>query len=612
MIKTVTGYLLKQKEYSESLCLAIKRQFGFSDLLSRLISIRYCSLITKEDLNRNQNADKLSHNQEDVIDNLSLLESYIKPKIQNNIIDPFLLKDIDKATTRTLQAIINKERICIFGDYDVDGSCSSAIIYRFLANYNLEPEIYIPDRIKEGYGPNNNAIEQIAKRNSLVIMLDCGTCSIEQISFAKKLGLDVIIIDHHKPGPILPECIAIVNPNRLDQPYIRSDIYGLCAAGVSFLFLVALSTKIKLQNMPLKNELTDLIPFVSIATVCDVMPLVGLNRAFVARGLTILNQESNPTHYAIKRLLLCNGNSNKITTYHFGFVIGPMINAGGRIGQSDLGAILLSNTKNIDLINSISQTLHTLNKERVEIESKILADVKNINNITNKVHEKGFFFEYGNWHEGVIGIIASRAKDMFLRPAIVGSICENNIIKCSARSIGKIDIGSIILKAVTKNILTKGGGHKGAAGFCLKLEKYAEFVNFLHNEIKELSDIEYNGRTVFYDIAITVSSININICKEIEKLEPFGVGNQKVTFLIKSVKIIMTKVIKDKHISILISDAHNSTKSFWAISFNSFNTKLGDSLVFSKGKELNLVANIEIDFFNGEEKLKIYITDCFI
>jgi single-stranded-DNA-specific exonuclease len=542
------------------------------------------------------------------------IDNFLNPKIKNLLPNPFILFQMDEAIALLIEVIKRNGKICIFGDYDVDGSVSCAILQRFLKEYNVDVQFYIPDRIAEGYGPNVNAMRHLADIGiNLIIMVDCGTLANESIDIAKSLGVDVIVLDHHKSSDNLPNCI-IVNPNRSDKPSERKDLRYLCAGGVVFLFIAAFYIESKkIPTLYKEIDLLYFLPLVALSTVCDVVPLVGLNRAFVKSGINILSK--NLENYIginslLKKVNAVNNNQEQIISgYTFGFILGPMINAGGRIGDSELGATLLSTNDN-DLIDKISVKLYSLNQERITIEKDILHGTKGNEYYSKRIVDNGFFFEYNtNWHEGVIGIIAARIKDSYSRPAIVGSL-TGNIVKCSARSFGEIDIGEIILESLAAGLILKGGGHKSAGGFSFSLDKYSELYYFFTQRIKIKSDLEFSNKSISYNAALSINSIENSFLKELQALEPFGCANGRPTFLIQEANIVMYKILKEKHISLLLSDRVNNSKKFWAICFNCIGTELGDYLLSSR--VANLVASIEIDSYNGIEKPKIIINDGLI
>lgn len=535
------------------------------------------------------------------------LDKFLKPKMKHNMPDPATLPDIKDGLLLIESALKNKLKVCVFGDYDVDGSCSVGLLVKYLRLIGIECSFYIPDRIKEGYGPNVDAISKIcAEGVRLIIMVDCGTLALEPIKVAKKNGVNVIVLDHHKSDSILPDCV-LINPHRID--YIdsaSSDLRHLCAAGLVFLFIVYLHSNFG-KDINDKVDLFDFLPLTALATVCDVMPLVGFNRAIVSTGLDIINKQikEDPKKCRLHYLIPQDKIDDVVSAYHFGYIFGPMINAGGRIGRSDLGSRFLLST-NVAEIKELSQTLAMLNTERIEIEQNILNSIK-AKNIDERVIRDGFIFEYDiSWHEGVIGIIASRVKDAYHRPAIIGS-WSGDIIKCSARSCLDIDIGDVILRALEKGLLIKGGGHKMAGGFSLYKDKVDEFVEFLQNDITSRSHKSYEKKRIQYDAELDGSLIDTDLCDSISKLEPFGMGNSRPVLLIRNLTVILTKIIKDRHISVLLKASNGL--SYWAMIFNCMDQEIAMFVLSSQFKDIDILGTMEKSTYKNVTSVKIIIQD---
>lgn len=557
------------------------------------------------------------------------VDNFLNPKLRNLLPNLGSLKDIEKASKRIVDAIINNEKICIYGDYDVDGLTSTSLMILYLKECGLSVDYYIPDRIEEGYGPNSNAIKKIKNnQNNLIVFVDCGATAYEPLETAKQLNLDVIVVDHHKTDEKLPFCLAQVNPNRLDETEINEELHSLCACSVVFLTLMYCNKLLKElrenKQLPEKYNIPDLIqftPLVAFATICDVMNLTILNRAFIKTGLSVLeknktnNKQSFNLYYLFKinNEQNTNNNSNKqlkITAYSFGFTLGPMVNAGGRIGKGDLGVKLMTEESD-ERAQIIANELFLLNSERKNIEQNSLNEIsKNYKNeIENQIKENGFIFLYNkNWHEGIIGLIASRVKDKYNYPVIIGSENEKKIIKCSVRSVNGVDIGNIILQAKQENIIENGGGHKLAGGFSIKIENVLSFINFMKEKSKMEADKNFQEKTIEYTAEISLSGLTFDLLEKVEKFEPFGVGNSKPIFLLKDVKVLDIKVIKDKHISLIIED---NNKTAQAIAFNIVKTELGLFLLSSKNKVINMLITANIDSWNNNKKVSIFIEDCF-
>jgi len=498
---------------------------------------------------------------------------FLEPLIKNILPNPFILKDMDKAIHRTLIAIKHGEKIGIFGDYDVDGATSTAILGQYFRSLKIKFEIHIPDRKTEGFGPNENAfLKFINKGVNLIYTVDCGTLSFEPIEFAKKRNIDVIILDHHQSEIKLPNAHSIVNPNRFDD---RSELNYLCAAGVCFLFLIALNKKLRDINwFSLNNvdepDLIKILDLVSLGTVCDVVPLIGLNRAIVRQGLKVLRGKNN---LGLKTLIELNNIENNVTAYHLGFVLGPRINAGGRVGKSSHGANLLLNN-NAQETFKLASELNNYNKERQNLESELLNQILNTN---YKDNSDPVVILYGeNWHEGVIGIIASRIKEKSNKPTIIISV-NSGLGKGSARSIYAFDIGSIIISAVQAGILVKGGGHKMAGGFTINMKKIDEFKEFVFNKFRSINMQLEDKNKYYFDAEIAPSAVNIDFLEKINLLAPFGSGNAEPRFLIQDLKVINSKIVGEKHIKSILLGTDSSTIK--TITFNSIDTDLSTYLL---------------------------------
>ena len=528
---------------------------------------------------------------------------FLEPLIKNILPNPYVLKDMDKAIDRTEKAIHNKEKIGIFGDYDVDGATSTAILGKYFELLNIPYEIYIPDRINEGFGPNEKGFQKFIKLGvNLIFTVDCGTLSYGPIDFAKKNNIDVIILDHHQSEIKLPAAHSVVNPNRFDD---RSDLNYLCAAGVCFLFLVALNKRLRDQKWFLSNsveepELMNILDLVALGTVCDVVPLIGLNRAIVHQGLKILKRKKN---LGLKTLIDVSNIESNITSYHLGYVLGPRINAGGRVGKSTHGANLLLNQNPKDTFK-LATDLNLYNKERQILESDLL---KNILNTKYENSEDPVIVLHGeNWHEGIIGIIASRIKEKYNKPAIIISV-NSGIGKGSGRSIHGFDLGSIVIGGVQTGLLIKGGGHKMAAGFTIDSKKIDEFKEFIFKKFKSINLNLQEKKNFFYDAEIAPSAINYEFFEKINLLAPFGSGNPEPRFIVRNIKIVNSKIVGEKHIKNVLVGSDSSI--FKGISFNSVETDLGVHLLKKNIKPFNIAGKLSLNEWRGQKNVEFIIDD---
>ena len=510
---------------------------------------------------------------------------------------------MDIAIERIEKAIINKEKIGIFGDYDVDGATSTAILGRYFELLNVPFEIYIPDRKKEGFGPNEIGFSKFIDLGvSLIFTVDCGTLSFEPIDFAKKKNIDVIVLDHHQSEINLPSACAIVNPNRFDD---RSELNYLCAAGVCFMFLIALNKRLRDQNWFIDKlikepNLINILDLVSLGTVCDVVPLIGLNRAIVHQGLKILKKKNN---LGLKTLIEVCNIENNITAQDLGYVLGPRINAGGRVGKSTHGANLLLNQspKNAFML---AADLNTYNKERQILETDLL---KKILNTDYENSEDPVIILHGeNWHEGIIGIIAARVKEIFNKPTIIISV-NNGIGKGSGRSIHGFDLGSVVMGAVQAGLLVKGGGHKMAAGFSIEMFKIEEFKEFVFKKFKSININLEGKKNYYFDAEIAPSAVNIDFFEKINLLAPFGSGNPEPRFAIKDVKLVNSKIVGEKHIKNVLVGADSTTLK--TISFNTVETELGSYLLKKNIKPFDIVGKLSLNEWRGQRNVEFIIDD---
>ena len=574
---SVSGKNWLFKKFNSSDVTKFTENFSLTEIVAKLLSIRKKN-----------------------IDDIAL---FLDPKIKNLLPNPLHLKDMKSAIERTYKSIIKSELIGIFGDYDVDGASSTALLARYFLSINQKIQTYIPNRQTEGYGPNNLGFNNLISNGAKIIFtVDCGTLSFGPINFAQKLNVDVIVLDHHQSDVKLPAACAIVNPNRYDD---TSELNYLCAAGVCFVFLVALNKKLRDENWFKNNNINEpnilnSLDLVSLATVCDVVPLIGLNRAIVKQGLKIIKKRSN---LGLKTLYdLCNIESQP-TTFDLGFRLGPRINAGGRVGKASHGAgLLISNDP--EKTYQIALDLDKSNKERQAIElmlsEQINLEVKNYHNHPVLV------MSGNNWHEGIIGIVASRIKEKYNKPTILISL-KQNIGKGSARSVVGFDIGSQIIKAVQCGILQKGGGHKMAGGFILKKENIPTFRDFLIKNF-EKSNINSSASTNLYlDSIIAPSALNEVFFDEINCLAPFGSGNSEPKFVIENIKVISANIVGNNHIKLVLSGKDGTV--FKSLAWNAINTPLEPFLNNKNRKRINIAGKIHLNQWRGERKVEFMIED---
>lgn len=588
MKKSILGCNWQQKKCDERLKMAFIQRFDISAILSEIISTNDIGL--------------------------DEIENFLNPKIKTNLPNPFSLLDISEAVIHAIKAIKENKKITIFADYDVDGATSSALLKRFFREIGVDTNIYVPDRILEGYGPNVTALLNLKKSGTdLVITVDCGTVSFEPLEAAAKANLDVIVIDHHIGVIEKPKALAVINPNRIDEKFPHKNI---CAAAVSFLFIVAINKTLREEGFfsdKIKEpNLLNLLDLVALGTVCDVMPLTGLNRALVAQGLKIIK---NRTNLGIRTICDLAGLNEEATAYHLGFIIGPRINAGGRVGKSDLGARILS-SEDEEEVQKIALQLEDFNKQRKDIEIQIQEEAQN--NLENSisgfsVNDNVIFAVSNSWHQGVIGIVASRLKDLYNKPVAVITV-QNGKGKASCRSVNGVDFGSAILQARLEGLLLEGGGHAMAGGFSVLEENISQLHKFFNHHLGEKVQKYLEEKTKFFTSELDLAQINIELLKDLTKLEPFGNGNPKPRFVIRNLQKVRANLIgkNQEHISCIFSSktAIGFNGNLQAIAFRSSNSPLAEILLDPKfTKPIDVVGQLNINSWMGVEKVQLLIED---
>jgi len=574
---SVTGKNWILKKFDQEKIIYLKDNYSLDEITAKLLVLRN---IEKEDIN-----------------------SFLNPSIKNFLPNPNNLLDMKKSSLRTLKAIKNKEKIGIFGDYDVDGATSTALLGKYFDELELAYEIYIPDRKTEGYGPSIEGFKELIKKDvKIIFTVDCGTLSFEAIDYAKNKNIDVIVLDHHQSEINLPKAYSVVNPNRLDD---QSNLQYLCAAGVSFMFLVSINRQLRLIDWFKKNSINEpnlinYLDLVSLGTVCDVVPLIGLNRAIVKQGLKILNAKKN---LGLKTLLdICKIEANP-SIYHLGYVLGPRINAGGRVGKCSHGANLLLNSNPKEAFKLASE-LDQYNKERKMLEKDLLEKI--LIESKGKLKDPILILEGKDWHEGIIGIVAARLKDKFNKPTIIISI-NGKIGKASARSIVGFDIGSAIIAATQEKILIKGGGHKMAGGFSINISDIEKFKQFMFRKFKNINEDLTQQKPLFLDSKIAPSAINLEFYDKVNVLSPFGSGNPEPKFIVENLKPVNSKIVGQKHIkSVLIGSEGTSVKT---IAFNATDSELGAYLLKKNNNTFNIAGKLSLNEWRGQKNVEFIIDD---
>ena len=531
-------------------------------------------------------------------------ERFLDPTIRDLLPDPASLTDMDNAAARIADAVIRGEKVAIFGDYDVDGACSSALMKRFLTHYDVQSEIYIPDRIFEGYGPNPDAMRELIGRGaSLIVTVDCGTNSAASIDAANEAGADVVVLDHHQVGGPLPNAVAVVNPNRDD------DLSGqghLCAAGVTFLTLVQ-TAKVLRERLPdaPRPDLLKLLDLTALATVADVVPLVGVNRAFVVKGLQAMRQQNNPGLTALARVARIG---EPLNTFHLSFLLGPRINAGGRIGDAALGSKLLATDDPVEA-GTIAETLDRLNQERQAMETEMLAEAR-----AEADAEIGagpgpavLVTASTTWHPGIVGLLASRLKDHARRPAFAIAFNGNGVGTGSGRSVSGFDLGRMVREAVDAGLLVKGGGHAMAAGITVQKEKLGELRAFF--ETRAAADVFrlQEEESLLIDGALAAEGATLALVEALEKAGPYGQGHIAPTFVLPRHKLADVRVIGTGHVRIDLRS--ESGGRIQGIAFRTAEAPLGEFLLRNSGRTVHVAGSLSVNHWNGNRTVQLRVID---
>lgn len=531
--------------------------------------------------------------------------AFLDPTIRRLMPDPHTMVDCEKAAQRLAVAISRGERVAIFGDYDVDGAASSALMSRFLHYFDVPDRIYIPDRIFEGYGPNPAAIRQlIADGAGLIVTVDCGSTSQDALAAAAEEGCDVVVIDHHQMGPQLPPCLALVNPNRND------DLSGqghLCAAGVVFLVLVA-TLRILREKGDGRAKTLDLLAWldlVALATVCDVVPLKGLNRAYVVKGLLAARHMGNA---GLAALFKKAGLGGPVTPYHLGFLVGPRINAGGRIGDAALGSRLLT-LDDPSEAEEIATQLDTLNRERQAMEAEMLAEAEAevIAEYGDGSHASVILTARENWHPGIVGLLAARLKEKFKRPAFAIAFDSSGRGTGSGRSIPGFDLGKMVRSAVEQGLLIKGGGHAMAAGLTVEREKLGSLrAHFEDIAATTVPDLVAN-HVLKIDGALAASGATLALVDQLEFAGPYGSGHSQPVFAVPAHRVVDSRLIGTSHVKVTLQ-AMDGTR-LDAIAFRAGDTPLGQLLLSARGTSLHVAGCLSADHWQGSRRLQLRILD---
>ena len=530
------------------------------------------------------------------------LEAHRNPSIRAFMPDPSIFRDMDRAAERLADAVQRGEAVTVFGDYDVDGATSAALLIRLLRDLGLDPRAYIPDRLMEGYGPSGEALVRLKREGAdLIVTVDCGAMAFDALAEARDAGAEVIVVDHHKCASELPAALALVNPNRLDED--EGSAHGhLAAVGVAWLLGAALVRVLRgrgfFATRP-EPKLLDLLDIVALGTVADVAALKGLNRAFVAQGLKVMAQRRN---IGMNALIEASRLTRAPTATDLGFALGPRINAGGRVGKSDLGVRLLT-TGDADEARGIAEELNQLNEERRAIETEVQqsAEAISVDGAVAVVAARG-------WHPGVIGIVAGRLKEKLGRPAIVIAIGEDGIGKGSGRSIAGVDLGAAILAAKEAGLLIAGGGHAMAAGVTVAEEQIAAFTAFLEARLADAVTRAQGERALLLDAVLAPGGVNPDLVNAMEAGGPYGMGWPAPRVAAGPVRIIKCDVVGNSHVRAIV--AGTDGRSIKCIAFRAADTPLGLALLGApRDRRLWIAGRAKIDDWGSRPAAEIHIED---
>ena len=581
--RSLTGRAWRERldERGAARALAITQRYGIDELLARVLA------------GRNVDVDQV--------------DSFLDPTIKRLMPDPYTLTDMEAAATRIADGITRSESIAIFGDYDVDGATASALLSRYLRYCGLDPIVHIPDRIFEGYGPNAEAIQSFAERGvKLLVTVDCGVTSVEPFAEAKRRGLETVVIDHHQGDEKLPEAVAVVDPNRPDD---LSGLGHLAAVGLVFLTLVAVARELRRRNfwsdLRPEPDLLSLLHLVALGTVADVVPLHGLNRAFVAKGLIALRRREHPGPTALMDVARLSGPPEP---WHLGFLLGPRINAGGRIGRADLGVRLLLE-EDPGKAARIASELDRLNRERQQIEQATVAQAEAEALAALGLEEKGAVIVTAaeGWHPGVVGLVAARLKERFGRPAFAIALEPGGSGTGSGRSIAGVDLGRAVRRAVQEGLLLKGGGHAMAAGVTLKKDLLGNFRAFMEETLGGSVEVARRDSALLFDGAVSAGAFNFSLADLLSRAGPFGAGNPEPLLALPAHTLAHADPVGDGHIRARFRSGDG--KFVNAIAFRAIGQPLGRTLLENRGHALHAAGHIAVDRWQGEKRVQLRLLD---
>jgi single-stranded-DNA-specific exonuclease len=530
-------------------------------------------------------------------------ERFLNPTLRDFLPDPAHLRDMDAAVARLVRAVRDGELIAIFGDYDVDGATASALLRRFLEGAGGRVVVYIPDRQREGYGPNAPALLKLRQQGAAVVVtVDCGITAHAPLAAAAEAGLDVIVVDHHMGEPSLPSAVAVVNPNRLDE---SSPHGALAAVGVAFLLAVGVNRALREAGWyaaRAEPELVRWLDLVALGTICDVVPLTGVNRALVAQGLKLLRRRGN---VGLAALADVAGVGERLDAYHAGYILGPRVNAGGRVGEADLGARLLATEDALEA-RDLAARLHAHNAERRDIEARVLAQA--IDQVEREVLRPPLIFVAGEgWHPGVIGIVASRLKERYNRPACVVAVADT-IGRGSGRSVSGLALGPAVIAARQAGLLLNGGGHAMAAGFTVESARLLAFRDFLTARVAEVLGEGEPVAEIGIDGALSAMGATPELIELLDRLGPFGTGNAEPRFALPNLRVLRADVVGAQHVRCILGDG-GGTARLKAVAFRSLESELGPALLNGQGRTFHVAGHLRADTWQGRNGVQLLIDD---
>ncbi len=580
--RSLRGKRWRLREADDRIALALAQRHDLPELAGRVLAARGIGL------------DEAPH--------------FLNPTLRHLMPDPSRLRDMDAAAARLERAIVDGERIAVFGDYDVDGATSTALLGRFLNAVGAPPpRLYVPDRLTEGYGPNGPALRRLAADGvRLTVTVDCGATAHDALAAAAEAGLDVVVLDHHEADSRLPPAIAVVNPNRLDED---RGLGHLAAVGVTFLCVVAVNRRLRAAGWftgeRREPDLMRLLDLVALGTVCDVVPLVGLNRALVAQGLKVMARRTNPGLAALADVA---GVREPPGTYHAGFLLGPRVNAGGRVGESDLGARLLA-CDDPDEAAELARRLDACNGERQALEARVLEQaIDVVESDSERCLRPALVAAVGDgWHPGVVGIVASRLAERYNRPACVLARDGATAVG-SGRSLPGLDLGAAVIAAHQSDLLIKGGGHAMAAGFTVAAQRIDEFLDFLAGRLEHglpdaglVPDLSVDG-------ALKAAAAHAATLAAVQRAAPFGAGNAEPRFVLTGVRVTSSAVVGEAHVRCALAGAAEGGR-VQGIAFRSVDDALGQTLLNHRGAVLHVAGRLRRDRWRNGDAVQFQIDD---